>query len=116
MMTIIMFMAVIMMMMMISEKGNAHNIVSSKGKYMIIDCLPILGYSRRFGLKTGVHFLPNLVSNRVWIFRELRETLHVFIVSIKNEFEGKSFIPIWNGLQEIFLVGFYKLRNDDTIS
>ena len=45
MMTIMMFMAVIMMMMMINEKGNPHNIVSSKGKYMIIDCLPILGYS-----------------------------------------------------------------------
>ena len=45
MMTIMMFMAVIMMMMMINEKGHPHNIVSSKGKYMIIDCLPILGYS-----------------------------------------------------------------------
>ena len=44
MMIIMMFMAVIMMMM-INEKGNPHNIVSSKGKYMIIDCLPILGYS-----------------------------------------------------------------------
>ena len=34
MMTIMMFMAVIMMMM-INEKDNPHNIVSSKGKYMI---------------------------------------------------------------------------------
>ena len=45
MMTIMMLMAVIMIMMMINEKDNPHNIVSSKGKYMIIDCLPILGYS-----------------------------------------------------------------------
>ena len=42
-MTIMMFMAVIMMMM-INEKDNPHNIVSSKGKYMIVDCLLIPGY------------------------------------------------------------------------
>ena len=45
---------------------------------------------RRFGLKTGVHFLPNLVSNRVWISTELRESMNVFIVSIPNEYERKS--------------------------
>ena len=44
MMTIMMLMAVIMMMMMINEKDNPHNIVSSKGKYLIVDCLPIPGY------------------------------------------------------------------------
>ena len=42
---LMMLMAVIMMMMMINEKDNPHNIVRSQGKYMIIDCLPILGYS-----------------------------------------------------------------------
>ena len=52
MMTIMMFMAVIMMMM-INEKDNPHNIVSSKGKYMIIDCLPIPGY---YLLSYIIHF------------------------------------------------------------
>ena len=42
-MTMMMLMAVIMMMMMINEKAFPHNIVPSKGKYMIIDCLPIPG-------------------------------------------------------------------------
>ena len=52
MMTIMMFMAVIMMMM-INEKDNPHNVVSSKGKYMIIDCLPIPGY---YLLSYIIHF------------------------------------------------------------
>ena len=44
MMAILMMMAVIMMMMMmINEKTVTPIIVPSKGKYMIIDCLPILG-------------------------------------------------------------------------
>ena len=39
-----------------------------------------VGFLRRFGLKTGVHFAHfGLVS------RELRECMNVFIVSIPNE-------------------------------
>ena len=44
MMAILMLMAVIMMMMMINENSYSHNSpFEGKLKYMIIDCLPILG-------------------------------------------------------------------------
>ena len=43
-----------------------------------------VGFIRRFGLKTGIHF-AHLVWNRVWILRELRECMNVFIVSIPDE-------------------------------
>ena len=43
-----------------------------------------IGFLRRFGLKTGIHF-AHFVWNRVWFLRELRECMNVFIVSIPNE-------------------------------
>ena len=43
---------------------------------------------RCFGLKTGIG-LPILVWSRVWLSRELRECMKVFIVSIPNEYPGK---------------------------
>ena len=43
-----------------------------------------VGFMRRFGLKTGIHF-AHLVWNRVWILRELRDCMNVFIVSIPDE-------------------------------
>ena len=43
-----------------------------------------VGFLRRFGLKTGIHF-AHFVWNRVWFLRELRECMNVFIISIPNE-------------------------------
>ena len=43
-----------------------------------------VGFLRRLGLQTGIHF-AHLVWNRVWFVRELLECMNVFIVSIQDE-------------------------------
>ena len=48
-----------------------------------------VGFLRRCGLKTGIG-LPILVWSRVWFSRDLRECMKVFIVSMPNEYPGKS--------------------------
>ena len=58
-----------------------------------------VGFLRRFGLKTGIG-LPILVWSRVWFSRELRECMKVFIVSMPNEYPGKSWKWIF---KKIFL-------------
>ena len=54
-----------------------------------------------FGLKTGIHIL---VWNRVWVSRELRESMNVVIVSIPNEWERDKNIEFEMHLKK-FLVG-----------
>ena len=58
-----------------------------------------VGILRRLGQKTGIG-LPILVCSRVWLSRELRECMKVFIVSMPNEYPGKSWKWIF---KKIFL-------------
>ena len=44
-----------------------------------------LGFLRRFGLKTGIHFAHFCLESGIYFSRELREGMNVFIVSIPNE-------------------------------
>ena len=43
-----------------------------------------VGFLRRFGLKTGIHFVHFGLESGM-VFGELRECMKVFIVSIPNE-------------------------------
>ena len=69
-----------------------------------------VGILRRFGLKTGIG-LPILVWSRVWLSRELRECMKVFIVSIPNEYPGKR-ERIGNGILRNRFVCCSNLSND----
>ena len=44
-----------------------------------------VGFLGLSGVTTGQYTLPILVWNRVWISRELRKRINIFIVSISNE-------------------------------
>ena len=47
-------------------------------------CRPIVGFLRRFGLQTGIHFAHFGLESGV-VFEGTTEGMNVFIVSIPNE-------------------------------
>ena len=49
----------------------------------------LVGFLRRFGLKTGTHF-AHFGLESVWFSRKLRERMNVFIVSTPNEVRRKE--------------------------
>ena len=51
--------------------------------YRYVPSHPV-GFLRRFGLKTGIHFAHFCLESDM-VFRELRECMNVFNVSIPNE-------------------------------
>ena len=69
-----------------------------------------VGFLRRFGLKTGTHFVHFGLESGM-VFRELRECMKVFIVSIPSEQERKRNMRIRNGFDE-----FVCLHSNLTVS
>ena len=74
-----------------------------------------VGFLRRFGLKTGIHFAHFGLESRVWFSSELREYMNVFIVSIPNELERKRNMRIRNRF-ELFFCLRPNLSNGNIIS
>ena len=74
-----------------------------------------VGFLRRFGLKTVIHFIHFGLESPVWFSSELREYMNVFIVSIPNELERKRNIRIRNRF-ELFFCLRPNLSNGNIIS
>ena len=60
-----------------------------------------VGFLRRFGLKTGVHFAHFGLESGM-VFEGISEYKNVFIVSIPNEWERKRNMPTRNVFEEYF--------------
>ena len=57
-----------------------------------------------------------MVWNRVWVSRELRECMNVFIITVPNEQVIKRNMRIRNVFLEIFFLAVFNLSNNDIIS
>ena len=73
-----------------------------------------VGFLRRFGLKTGIHFAHFAVESGI-VCKGTTECMNVFIVSIPNEKERKRNMRIRNGFEEFFCLRS-NLSNDNIIS
>ena len=61
-----------------------------------------VGFLRRIGLKTGIHFARFGLESGM-VFEETTEWMNVFIFAISNESERKGNMRIRNGFEEFFL-------------
>ena len=73
-----------------------------------------VGFLRRFGLKTGIHFAHFSLESGM-VFEETTECMNLFIVSIPNESERKRNMRIRKGLNNLFVYAL-RLGNDNIIS
>ena len=74
-----------------------------------------VGFLRRFGLKTGIHFTHFCLELGLVFEGTVRECMNVFIVSIPNEYERKRNMRIRNEFEELFCLRS-NLSNDNIIS
>ena len=74
-----------------------------------------VGFLRRFGLKTGIHFTHFCLELGMVFEGTVRECMNVFIVSIPNEYERKRNMRIRNEFEELFCLRS-NLSNDNIIS